>query len=145
MYTNILAKQARHTCYTSCMASSILIRPDLAVPAVAYIHDQIGPSQIGGPYQTRGLTPKSHQWLPRTKIIMAYRMANKNKKRPERRFFYFSSGGRCEIRTHGRLATSPVFKTGAFNRSANLPCRALYIPIKSLSGVVLKHIVWFEV
>jgi hypothetical protein len=24
-----------------------LIRPDLAVPAVAYIHDQIGPSQIG--------------------------------------------------------------------------------------------------
>ena len=31
------------------------------------------------------------------------------------------SGGRCEIRTHEDLATLPVFKTGAFNRSANLP------------------------
>ena len=30
-------------------------------------------------------------------------------------------GGRCEIRTHEGLASSPVFKTGAFNRSANLP------------------------
>ena len=30
-------------------------------------------------------------------------------------------GGRCEIRTHEDLATLPVFKTGAFNRSANLP------------------------
>jgi len=27
----------------------------------------------------------------------------------------------CEIRTHEGLATLPVFKTGAFNRSANLP------------------------
>ena len=32
-------------------------------------------------------------------------------------------GGRCEIRTHEDLATLPVFKTGAFNRSANLPFR----------------------
>ena len=32
-----------------------------------------------------------------------------------------NSGGSGEIRTHGRLATSPVFKTGAFNRSATLP------------------------
>src|SRR5690349_22153929 len=30
-------------------------------------------------------------------------------------------GGGCEIRTHGRLATSPVFKTGALNHSANPP------------------------
>ena len=30
-------------------------------------------------------------------------------------------GGRCEIRTHEGLAALPVFKTGAFNRSANLP------------------------
>ena len=30
-------------------------------------------------------------------------------------------GGRCEIRTHESLAALPVFKTGAFNRSANLP------------------------
>jgi hypothetical protein len=31
-------------------------------------------------------------------------------------------GGRCGIRTHEGLAPLPVFKTGAFNRSANLPC-----------------------
>ena len=30
-------------------------------------------------------------------------------------------GGRGEIRTHGGLSSSPVFKTGAFNRSATLP------------------------
>jgi hypothetical protein len=30
-------------------------------------------------------------------------------------------GGSCEIRTHERLTTLPVFKTGAFNRSAKLP------------------------
>ena len=32
-------------------------------------------------------------------------------------------GGRGEIRTHGGLSSSPVFKTGAFNRSATLPMR----------------------
>lgn len=32
-------------------------------------------------------------------------------------------GGSGEIRTHGCLAASPVFKTGAFNRSATLPER----------------------
>src|ERR1700687_3084029 len=31
------------------------------------------------------------------------------------------AGGRCEIRTHEELTPLPVFKTGAFNRSANLP------------------------
>ena len=36
-------------------------------------------------------------------------------------FFGPRYGGRCEIRTHEDLATLPVFKTGAFNRSANLP------------------------
>jgi hypothetical protein len=30
-------------------------------------------------------------------------------------------GGSGEIRTHGCRKTSPVFKTGAFNRSATLP------------------------
>jgi hypothetical protein len=30
-------------------------------------------------------------------------------------------GGRCEIRTHGAVADTPDFKSGAFNRSANLP------------------------
>src|SRR6202035_4472643 len=31
------------------------------------------------------------------------------------------NGGRGEIRTHGTLAGTPVFKTGALNRSATLP------------------------
>jgi hypothetical protein len=30
-------------------------------------------------------------------------------------------GGRCEIRTHEWLAPLPDFKSGALNRSANLP------------------------
>ena len=33
------------------------------------------------------------------------------------------AGGRGEIRTHEGLSSSPVFKTGAFNRSATLPLR----------------------
>ena len=32
-------------------------------------------------------------------------------------------GGKGEIRTHERLAPLPVFKTGAFNRSATLPIK----------------------
>ena len=35
--------------------------------------------------------------------------------------FMYAFGGRGEIRTHGGLSSSPVFKTGAFNRSATLP------------------------
>jgi hypothetical protein len=35
-------------------------------------------------------------------------------------------GGGGEIRTHERLATLPVFKTGAFNRSATPPKVKLY-------------------
>ncbi len=31
------------------------------------------------------------------------------------------TGGEGEIRTHGGIATTPVFKTGAFNRSATSP------------------------
>ena len=34
------------------------------------------------------------------------------------------SGGRGEIRTHERLATLPVFKTGALNHSATLPSQS---------------------
>ena len=34
----------------------------------------------------------------------------------------WGSGGSCEIRTHGGDKPSPVFKTGALNRSAKLPC-----------------------
>jgi hypothetical protein len=39
------------------------------------------------------------------------------------------SGGSGGIRTHGRVAPSPVFKTGALNRSATLPC------LHSVSGL----------
>jgi hypothetical protein len=34
---------------------------------------------------------------------------------------YWAIGGSCEIRTHGGDKPSPVFKTGALNRSAKLP------------------------
>jgi hypothetical protein len=34
----------------------------------------------------------------------------------------FEFGGSGEIRTHGGLTPSSVFKTGALNRSATLPC-----------------------
>src|SRR5688572_12788597 len=36
---------------------------------------------------------------------------------------YKNIGGWGEIRTHGRLAPSPVFKTGALNHSATHPAR----------------------
>ena len=34
-------------------------------------------------------------------------------------------GGESEIRTHERVAPLPVFKTGAFNRSAISPFKSL--------------------
>ena len=37
-----------------------------------------------------------------------------------------SSGGETGIRTQERVAPLPVFKTGAFNRSAISPCRSFY-------------------
>jgi hypothetical protein len=48
-------------------------------------------------------------------------------------------GGSCEIRTHGGLSSSPVFKTGAFNRSAKLPfCCALNY--KEVHGInLMRH------
>jgi hypothetical protein len=44
-------------------------------------------------------------------------------------------GGECEIRTHEDLATLPVFKTGAFNRSANSPSTGI-LPLPVLAPVV---------
>ena len=42
----------------------------------------------------------------------------------ERNLGYFAnSGGRGGIRTHGTLAGTPVFKTGALNHSATLPAQ----------------------
>ena len=37
-----------------------------------------------------------------------------------------SSGGETEIRTQERVAPLPVFKTGAFNRSAISPLASFY-------------------
>ena len=37
-----------------------------------------------------------------------------------------NNGGETEIRTQERVAPLPVFKTGAFNRSAISPCRSFY-------------------
>jgi hypothetical protein len=47
-----------------------------------------------------------------------------NKKGPEGPFVYI--GGGAGIRTLGRLAPTPVFKTGAFNHSATPPSGANY-------------------
>ena len=41
--------------------------------------------------------------------------------------YTFISGGEGEIRTHERVAPLPVFKTGAFNRSAISPYSITYI------------------
>ena len=41
--------------------------------------------------------------------------------------YTFISGGESEIRTHERVAPLPVFKTGAFNRSAISPYNVTYV------------------
>src|SRR5215475_4071001 len=41
-----------------------------------------------------------------------------------------SDGGRGGIRTHGTLAGTPVFKTGALNHSATLPQQATSITLR---------------
>ena len=48
----------------------------------------------------------------------------------------FDTGGEGGIRTHVSLSTNPVFKTGAFNRSATSPNAEKYLP--SPSGLILK-------
>src|SRR6202795_2956684 len=54
--------------------------------------------------------------------------------------FYFQClrqkvGGRGGIRTHGTLAGTPVFKTGALNRSATLPSQRR----QSLGAIKIKN------
>ena len=44
------------------------------------------------------------------------------------------SGGEGGIRTHGRIAPTPVFKTGAFNRSATSPA--------GVAGAILPDKIW---
>ena len=47
-------------------------------------------------------------------------------------------GGRGEIRTHGGLAPTTVFKTVALNRSATLPNKKSFLLFRSLAKTVLK-------
>jgi hypothetical protein len=69
---------------------------------------------------------------------------------------YCSCGGEGGIRTLGPLAGTPVFKTGAINRSATSPCVAFYsarsVPDElPTAHVLLQHLghayatVWFLV
>ncbi len=51
-------------------------------------------------------------------------LAVDTKKAPEYGAFSTRYGGGGEIRTHGRVSPSTVFKTVAFNRSATPPQRA---------------------
>ena len=48
-----------------------------------------------------------------------------DKKKPLYKQGLFEFGGSGEIRTHGGLTPSSVFKTGALNRSATLPMAAM--------------------
>ena len=55
-------------------------------------------------------------------------------------FKNLNNGGETGIRTQERVAPLPVFKTGAFNRSAISPCASFYkynIKIQELNGVIL--------
>ena len=64
--------------------------------------------------------------LARTPVLSPSRITpeNNGKFRPQpdrENAFARASGGWGGIRTHGGLAPTPVFKTGAFNRSATHP------------------------
>jgi hypothetical protein len=48
---------------------------------------------------------------------------SENSQNPKILGFLAFSGGRGGIRTHGTLAGTPVFKTGALNHSATLPAQ----------------------
>ena len=48
------------------------------------------------------------------------------------------NGGETEIRTQERVAPLPVFKTGAFNRSAISPLASFYVNNDMFSTI--KHI-----
>lgn len=50
------------------------------------------------------------------------------------RLVRFSFGGGGEIRTHGPVAQTPVFKTGAFDHSATPPSCVVRLPILAKSS-----------
>jgi hypothetical protein len=51
-----------------------------------------------------------------------------------------NSGGETEIRTQERVAPLPVFKTGAFNRSAISPLVSVYVTNRFFSTQKTLHI-----
>ena len=51
---------------------------------------------------------------------------------------FFEFGGSGEIRTHGGLAPSSVFKTGALNRSATLPWPPSYKQNSAMANYFVK-------
>ncbi len=59
-------------------------------------------------------------------IILCLRHPPRNNKAPIIGAVSLIFGGSGEIRTHGGLTPSSVFKTGALNRSATLPCAQEY-------------------
>ena len=53
-------------------------------------------------------------------------------------------GGRGEIRTHGGLAPTTVFKTVALNRSATLPNLKLIVNVRLFVKTVLKTVAYLR-
>src|SRR5829696_7549772 len=53
--------------------------------------------------------------------LIVQRIVRRNSENQYIRMISIGSGGRGGIRTHGTLAGTPVFKTGALNHSATLP------------------------
>lgn len=99
---------------------------------------EASPSAIGtsgssfGPGQLRGEAPGSRR-LPdtadseeRDSPTVPKQDEGKGKGQWKRKRQGGKYGGRSEIRTHGTLTSSPVFKTGALNHSAILPARAFF-------------------
>jgi hypothetical protein len=61
-------------------------------------------------------------WVERSELPMAWReVAHQERANPRNHCLTPSGGGESGIRTHGDIAATPVFKTGALNRSAISP------------------------
>ena len=78
-------------------------------------------------YTTRVVTCLQLQWCQRVCLQINETVKHGNKNRPLKPkqmttfLKYEENGGEGGIRTHEGLAPLPVFKTGAFNRSATSP------------------------
>ena len=86
-----------------------LTRPQRQMNEFAEKHGLPGPFPFGSNGQTVGGVLDRDLWnVLRRVLIQADKVGR-------------GSGGRCEIRTHEGREPLPVFKTGALDRSANLP------------------------